>query len=103
MPQLLSLCVTTKIPRDATMILHATLRPNAKRDRERKIKKKTTCPVSISLNLSISIDRKGFFLTPEPTPAPTCLWKFSSLRALSSMVALVRKSPARDPGRFSSS
>ena len=86
------------------MILHATLRPNAKRDRERKIKKKKkTCPVSISLNLSISIGRKGLFLTPEPTPAPTCLWKFSSLRALSSMVALVRKSPARDPGRFSSS
>lgn len=34
---------------------------------------------------------------------PTCLWKLSSRRALSSMVALVRKSPARDPGRFSSS
>lgn len=34
---------------------------------------------------------------------PTCLWKLSSRRALSSMVALVRKSPAREPGRFSSS
>lgn len=33
----------------------------------------------------------------------TCLWKLSSLRALSSMVALVRRSPAREPGRFSSS
>lgn len=33
----------------------------------------------------------------------TCLWKLSSRRALSSMVALVRRSPARDPGRFSSS
>lgn len=40
---------------------------------------------------------------PEPRRAPTCLWKFSSLRALSSMVALVRRSPAREPGRFSSS
>lgn len=33
----------------------------------------------------------------------TCLWKLSRRRALSSMVALVRKSPARDPGRFSNS
>lgn len=33
----------------------------------------------------------------------TCLWKFRSLSALSSMLALVLKSPAREPGRFSSS
>lgn len=33
----------------------------------------------------------------------TCLWKLRSRRALSSIVALVRKSPAREPGRFSSS
>lgn len=33
----------------------------------------------------------------------TCLWKLSSLRALSSMVAFVRKSPGREPGRLSSS
>lgn len=37
------------------------------------------------------------------TVVHTCLWKLSSRRALSSMVALVRKSPAREPGRFSSS
>lgn len=36
-------------------------------------------------------------------PALTWRWKLSSRRALSSMVALVRRSPAKEPGRFSSS
>lgn len=36
MPQLLSLCLTMKIPSDATMILHATLRPYAERDSEKE-------------------------------------------------------------------
>lgn len=49
-------------------------------------------------------------MTPQPScsqilalPALTWRWKLSSRRAFSSMVALVRRSPAKEPGRFSSS
>lgn len=44
-----------------------------------------------------------FFKTITAKEEFTCLWKLSNRSALSSMVALVRRSPARDPGRFSSS
>lgn len=39
----------------------------------------------------------------SPSRNSTCLWKLRSLSALSSMVALVLRSPAREPGIFSSS
>lgn len=71
MPQLLSLCLTARIPSDANddPACHTkTLRREGQR--ERKINNNKNCPVSISLNLSISIGKQGLFFTPEPRLCP---------------------------------